>query len=47
MMSFNDERPTEEIAVLLATTPGNVRVVRHRAIAALRRCLDAKEEADV
>jgi RNA polymerase sigma-70 factor (ECF subfamily) len=47
MMSFNDERPTEEIAALLATTPGNVRVVRHRAIAALRRCLDAKEEADV
>jgi RNA polymerase sigma-70 factor (ECF subfamily) len=47
MMSFNDERPTEEIATLLATTPGNVRVVRHRAIAALRRCLDAREEADV
>jgi RNA polymerase sigma-70 factor (ECF subfamily) len=47
MLSFNEERPTDEIAALLATTPGNVRVVRHRAIAALRRCLDAKEEADV
>lgn len=47
MLSFNDERPTDEIAALLATTPGHVRVVRHRAIAALRRCLDAKEEADV
>jgi RNA polymerase sigma-70 factor (ECF subfamily) len=44
MMSFNDERPADEIAALLALTPGNVRVVRHRAIAALRRCLDARRE---
>jgi RNA polymerase sigma-70 factor (ECF subfamily) len=44
MMSFNDERPADEIAKLLGLTAGNVRVVRHRAIAALRRCLDAKQE---
>jgi RNA polymerase sigma-70 factor (ECF subfamily) len=41
MLSFNDERPSEEIAGLLAISVGNVRVLRHRAIAALRRCLDA------
>jgi RNA polymerase sigma-70 factor (ECF subfamily) len=45
MMSFNEERPSDEIAALLAISPGNVRVLRHRAIAALRRCLDAPEEA--
>jgi RNA polymerase sigma-70 factor (ECF subfamily) len=45
MMSFNEERPSDEIAALLALSPGNVRVLRHRAIAALRRCLDAPEEA--
>jgi RNA polymerase sigma-70 factor (ECF subfamily) len=44
-MSFNEERPSDEIAALLALSPGNVRVLRHRAIAALRRCLDAPEEA--
>jgi len=41
MLSFNDERPADEIAALLAISAGNVRVLRHRAIAALRRCLDA------
>jgi RNA polymerase sigma-70 factor (ECF subfamily) len=45
MMSFNDERPSDEIATLLAITPVNVRVLRHRAVASLRRCLDAPEEA--
>jgi len=46
MMSFNEERPSDEIAGLLAISPGNVRVLRHRAIAALRRCLDAPGEAN-
>lgn len=41
MMSFQDDRSADEIAGLLATTAGNVRVVRHRALASLRRCLDA------
>jgi RNA polymerase sigma-70 factor (ECF subfamily) len=45
MMSFNEERPSEEIAARLAISTGNVRVLRHRAIAALRRCLDAPQEA--
>lgn len=46
MLSFSDERPAGEIATLLAISSVNVRVVRHRAIAALRRCLDAPKEAD-
>jgi RNA polymerase sigma-70 factor (ECF subfamily) len=40
MMSFLEERSADEIAKALETTAGNVRVVRHRAIGALRRCLD-------
>jgi RNA polymerase sigma-70 factor (ECF subfamily) len=40
MLSFQDERSAEEIAAQLATTAGNVRVVRHRALTALRHCLD-------
>lgn len=46
-LSFQEERTTEEIATELETTTGNVRVLRHRAIAALRRCLDGgrREEA--
>jgi RNA polymerase sigma-70 factor (ECF subfamily) len=46
MLSFNDERRSDEIASLLAISSANVRVVRHRAITALRRCLDAPKEAD-
>ena len=40
-LSFNEEKTAEEIAVVVETTPGNVRVLRHRAVAQLRRCLDA------
>jgi RNA polymerase sigma-70 factor (ECF subfamily) len=38
--SFYEDRSADEIAKALETTAGNVRVLRHRAIAALRRCLD-------
>jgi RNA polymerase sigma-70 factor (ECF subfamily) len=38
--SFYEERSAEEIARKLDTTAGNVRVIRHRAMASLRRCLD-------
>jgi RNA polymerase sigma-70 factor, ECF subfamily len=44
MLSFQEERSADEIAGLLAMAPGNVRVVRHRALAALRRCFDRREE---
>lgn len=39
-LTFNEERSADEIAAALGTTAGNVRVVRHRAIAAIRKCLD-------
>jgi RNA polymerase sigma-70 factor (ECF subfamily) len=44
-LSFQAERSADEIAAALATTAGNVRVLRHRAIAALRRCLDGARPA--
>jgi len=46
LLSFRDERPADEIARMLAISRANVRVLRHRAIAALRRCLDAPKEVN-
>lgn len=43
-LSFQAERSADEIAAELALSAGNVRVLRHRAIAALRRCLDSHAE---
>jgi RNA polymerase sigma-70 factor (ECF subfamily) len=45
LLSFNEERSAVEVAARLQTTAGNARVLRHRAVAALRRCLDASAEA--
>lgn len=42
-MSFNEDRKAEDIARTLAMSAVNVRVVRHRALQALRQCLDAKQ----
>lgn len=39
-LSFQEELSSEEIATAIETTPGNVRVIRHRAVGQLRRCLD-------
>jgi RNA polymerase sigma-70 factor, ECF subfamily len=39
-LSFTEERTADEIATALGTTAANVRVLRHRAIAQLRECLD-------
>jgi RNA polymerase sigma-70 factor (ECF subfamily) len=44
-LSFYRERTAEQIATALSTTAGNVRVVRHRAIAQLRRCVEQPREA--
>jgi RNA polymerase sigma-70 factor (ECF subfamily) len=41
VLSFHAERDSAAIAVELALTPANVRVVRHRALARLRRCVEA------
>jgi len=43
-LSFREEQSADEIAGTLATTAGNVRVLRHRAIAELRACLDVRTE---
>lgn len=43
-LSFFRERSADEIAEVLETTAGNVRVVRHRAVAQLRQCLEAAPE---
>jgi RNA polymerase sigma-70 factor (ECF subfamily) len=40
-LSFTEGRSAEQIAAVVETTAGNVRVLRHRAVAQLRRCLDA------
>jgi RNA polymerase sigma-70 factor, ECF subfamily len=42
LLSFQTESATDEIAALTATSAGNVRVVRHRALLQLRRCLDGE-----
>jgi RNA polymerase sigma-70 factor (ECF subfamily) len=44
-LSFYRDKQADEIASVLDTTAGNVRVLRHRAIAQLRDCLAAKEVA--
>jgi RNA polymerase sigma-70 factor (ECF subfamily) len=45
-LSFNEEKSAEEIAVVVETTAGNVRVLRHRAVAQLRQCLDDCKRSD-
>ena len=42
VMTFYAERSAEEIASELGLKPGNVRVVRHRALGRLRECLEAR-----
>jgi RNA polymerase sigma-70 factor, ECF subfamily len=45
VLSFQAEQSAEEIATVTQISAGNVRVVRHRALAQLRRCLDGSEGA--
>jgi RNA polymerase sigma-70 factor, ECF subfamily len=40
-LSFYREQPADAIASILDTSPGNVRMLRHRAIEQLRDCLEA------
>lgn len=44
-LSFTEGRSADQIAAVVETTAGNVRVLRHRAIAQLRRCIDDCREA--
>jgi RNA polymerase sigma-70 factor (ECF subfamily) len=43
-LSFSEGRSAAEIATTIGTTPGNVRVLRHRAVEQLRECLGAGGE---
>lgn len=43
-LSFNEGKSADDIAATVASTPGNVRVLRHRAIMQLRSCLDDCKE---
>ena len=40
-LSFHEELESDQVAARLQISRGNVRVIRHRALAALRACLDA------
>ncbi len=44
-MTFQEDRPADEIARLLGLSPGNVRVIRHRALARLQTCVEEGEDA--
>jgi len=45
VLSFQAESGADDIAKHLDTSAGNVRVLRHRALAQLRQCLDRPEGA--
>jgi RNA polymerase sigma-70 factor, ECF subfamily len=45
VMSFYDDQPSEAVGRQLGLTAGNVRVIRHRGIDKLRRCVDAGRSA--
>lgn len=42
VLTFYDDKPAEQVAAELGLQPGNVRVIRHRALQRLRDCLAAK-----
>jgi RNA polymerase sigma-70 factor (ECF subfamily) len=43
VMSFYAQRSADEVAAELGLSPGNVRVIRHRALGRLRACLTGEE----
>jgi RNA polymerase sigma-70 factor (ECF subfamily) len=45
VLSFEAESGADEIAKVMETSAGNVRVIRHRALAQMRRCLDGAKGA--
>ena len=44
MLSFFADKPADEVGAELAISGGNVRVIRHRALARLRKCLGVGDE---
>jgi RNA polymerase sigma-70 factor (ECF subfamily) len=45
VLTFHSERAAFEVAQELGLTPANVRVIRHRALARLRLCMNGGEPA--
>ena len=45
VMTFYDDQPSDAVAAELGLSAGNVRVIRHRGIDKLRRCVDAGRRA--
>jgi len=45
VMTFFDDQPSEAVGQQLGCSAGNVRVIRHRGIDKLRRCVDAGRRA--
>jgi RNA polymerase sigma-70 factor (ECF subfamily) len=41
IMTFYDDHPADQVGASLGLAPGNVRVIRHRGIERLRRCVEA------
>ncbi len=44
IMTFHEDRGADEIAAALGLNAGNVRVLRHRALARLRQCVEPHPE---
>jgi len=44
VLSFFADKGSDELGAQLSLSTGNVRVIRHRALARLRRCLGAEED---
>ena len=44
VLSFFADKPADEVGAELSISGGNVRVIRHRALARLRECMGAAEE---
>jgi RNA polymerase sigma-70 factor, ECF subfamily len=42
VLTFYEDQPSESIAGELGLSSGNVRVIRHRGLDKLRRCVDAR-----
>jgi len=45
VMTFFDDQPSEAVGQQLGCSAGNVRVIRHRGIDKLRRCVDPGRRA--
>jgi len=41
VLTFYDDQPAEAVGAQLGVSAGNVRVIRHRGVEKLRRCVDA------